>query len=106
MPDIWIERFQQEALPDIIKNINPLRVLFFGSRITGKATDESDIDIIIISNEFIGTPFIKRMEKILRIAKFPKHVDYLCYTPEEFENIKTSSSIIENALEECMEIRL
>lgn len=43
------------------------------------------------------------MENMLKLVRFPKHVDYLCYTPEEFERIKDSSSIVEDALEECIE---
>ncbi|GAB4335036.1 MAG: hypothetical protein Kow0099_07380 [Candidatus Abyssubacteria bacterium] len=44
MSDKWIQRFQEEALPLISKEIKPSRVLIFGSRIKGSATEESDID--------------------------------------------------------------
>jgi predicted nucleotidyltransferase len=103
MDDRWINRFQKEALPRIIEVIGPARVLLFGSRVRGKATEDSDIDVIIVSIFFKDIPFIKRMEKVLTIAKFPKHVDYFCYTPEEFDRIKDSSSVIEDALEEYVE---
>jgi len=103
MPDKWIVKFQEEALPHIVEKIKPSRVLIFGSRVKGDATEESDIDVIIISSAFEGTPFIRRMEKTLKIARFPKHVDYLCYTPAEFERIKESSSVVEDALEDCIE---
>ena len=99
MHDVWIEKFKKEVLPVIMKDINPSRVLLFGSRITGNATEDSDIDVIIISETFNDIPFIDRMGHILKLKRFPKHVDYLCYTPEEFINIKDSSSIIEHALE-------
>jgi len=46
------------------------------------------------------------MGKILKLAKFPKHIDCLCYTPEEFRKIKLSSSIIENVLENFVEVPL
>ena len=36
---------------------------------------------------------------ILKRARFEKHVDYICYTPTEFENIKDKSSVIMEALE-------
>ncbi len=101
--DIWIEKFQKEALPRIVKEIEPEKVLLFGSRVTGNATDDSDIDVIIISKAFREIPFIKRAEKVLKIARFPKHVDYLCYTPEEFERMKNTSSIIQEAMEQYIE---
>ncbi len=103
MHDPWIERFNNEALPVIMKELKPTRVLFFGSRVTGNATKDSDIDVIIISESFKEIPFVRRMEKILKLTRFPKHVDYLCYTPEEFMNVKVSSTVIENVLENYLD---
>jgi hypothetical protein len=39
---------------------------------------------------------------VMRSVRFQKYVDYLCYTPEEFETIKDASSVIEDALEESI----
>ena len=78
----------------------------FGSRITGRATEASDLDVIIISQDFKKIPFVKRMGEILKAARFPKHVDYFCYTPDEFERIKGASAIIEQALREGIELAL
>jgi hypothetical protein len=96
--DQWIDRFQREAVPVIEKYYGPARIIFFGSRANGRVTEESDIDVIIISEKFMNVPFIRRMEHILKAIRFPRHVDALCYTPDEFERIKTTSVIIENAL--------
>jgi uncharacterized protein len=104
MTNIWVERFQKEALPRIIPRFNPIRVVLFGSRITGQATEASDLDVIIISQAFKKIPFVKRMGELLKAARFPKHVDYFCYTPEEFDRVKESSAIIEQALEEGVEV--
>jgi predicted nucleotidyltransferase len=104
MSDHWVKRFQQEALPRLIPKFKPLKVVMFGSRITGRATEASDLDVIIISQVFKDIPFVKRMGELLKAARFPKHVDYFCYTPEEFERIKESSTIISQALQEGIEI--
>lgn len=104
MADIWIERFRKEALPRILEEIKPARVLLFGSRATGDAREESDLDVIVISDHFRDVRFLKRMEMLLKIARFPKHVDYLCYTPEEFERIKGTSSLIQIAMKQWIEI--
>ncbi len=104
MADIWIERFKKEALPRILERIQPARVLLFGSRATGDAREESDLDVIVISEHFRDVRFLKRMEMLLKIARFPKHVDYLCYTPEEFERIKGTSSLIQSAMKQWIEI--
>lgn len=104
MTDIWVERFQKEVLPHIMPRFNSLRIVPFGSRITGRATEASDLDVIIISQDFRDIPFVKRMGEIVKTARFPKHVDYFCYTPEEFYRVKGASVIIEQALEEGVEV--
>ncbi|MFQ6129158.1 MAG: nucleotidyltransferase domain-containing protein [Thermoplasmata archaeon] len=104
MSDAWVERFKKEALPRIVREIRPAKVFLFGSRVTGEAREESDLDVIIVSERFEGVRFLKRMEMLLNIARFPKHVDYLCYTPEEFERMKSSSSLIRSAMRQWVEI--
>jgi len=96
--DIWLEKFRKEALPLIIQHFHPDRVLVFGSRARGTAHEESDIDIIIIAEQFREIPFLQRMPLLLKLIPFPKHIDYLCYTPEEFGRIKNSSSILIDAM--------
>ena len=39
------------------------------------------------------------MPLLLKQFEFPHHIDYICYTPEEFERIKDTSSLIIDALE-------
>jgi uncharacterized protein len=99
MKDYWIQRFKTEALPLLISKFSPQQVLLYGSRITGKAKPYSDIDIVVVSDRFQNIRFIKRMPLLLKAIPFEKHVDYICYTPEEFSNIKNNSSIIIDALE-------
>ncbi|MDZ7292884.1 MAG: nucleotidyltransferase domain-containing protein [candidate division KSB1 bacterium] len=99
--EIWVERYRREIIPLIFREFKPSKVLIFGSRIKGAATPDSDLDVIIVSDHFTKIPFIKRMALLLTKARFPKHVDYLCYTPEEFERIQISSAIIQQALQEC-----
>ncbi|WP_456475850.1 nucleotidyltransferase domain-containing protein [Candidatus Pyrohabitans sp.] len=106
MGDVWLDKFQKEALPRIVREFKPIKVIFFGSRVKGGAREDSDIDVIIISEAFRGIPFIRRMERVLKVARFPKHVDFLCYTPEEFERIKNSSAVVQEAMEEYVEAAL
>ncbi|NOZ59361.1 MAG: nucleotidyltransferase domain-containing protein [Euryarchaeota archaeon] len=106
MGDVWLDRFKREALPRIVREFKPVRVIFFGSRVKGGAREDSDIDVIIISEAFRDVPFLRRMERVLKVARFPKHVDFLCYTPEEFERIKKSSAIVKEAMEEYVEAAL
>ena len=97
--DKLIQKFKQTLLPQIIKEYNPQTIIIFGSRIKGISTLSSDLDIIIISNLFQEIPFIERMPTLLKKFDFSRHIDYICYTPEEFEKIKETSSLIMDALE-------
>lgn len=97
--DKWIKKYKQEILPKIIEEYNPKKILLFGSRIRGTSNKYSDLDIIVISDSFQNIPFVNRMGHLLKKFKFQKHIDYLCYTPEEFERVKNQSSILIDALE-------
>ncbi|MFC2146659.1 nucleotidyltransferase domain-containing protein [Acidobacteriota bacterium] len=99
MKDFWLQGFERNVLPILVSEFKPETVIIFGSRVTGTAHEGSDIDVLIISNFFKDIPFIKRMPMVLKRARFEKHVDYICYTPTEFENIKDKSSVIMEALE-------
>jgi predicted nucleotidyltransferase len=70
----------------------------FGSRAKGNFNKDSDIDLIIVSETFKDVPMIRRMSVVLKELKFPKHIDVLCYTPEEFERIQNTSAIVKDAL--------
>lgn len=98
MEDVWVVRFRSEALPRIVAALKPRRVLVFGSRATGTAKPDSDLDVIIVADAFKDMPFVRRMAHVLGIVRFPKHVDYLCYTPEEFRRIRNESSVVNYAL--------
>jgi len=97
--DIWVDRFEREILPVLVAEFKPEMVIMFGSRIKGLAHDDSDIDIIIISDYFRDIPFVKRMPLVLKKGSFEKHIDYICYTPAEYERLKTRSTLLMEAVE-------
>jgi predicted nucleotidyltransferase len=51
--DTWLERFKREVLPKLIAELKPEKILLFGYRIKGTADENSDIDVIVVSNAFI-----------------------------------------------------
>ncbi len=102
--DRWLERYQREAVPVIRRVFGATRIILLGSRVKARASEDSDIDVILVSASFENVPFLKRMPMVLERVPFPKHVAYMCYTPEEFERIKHESAIITDALQECLEL--
>jgi predicted nucleotidyltransferase len=104
MADIWVTRFKAEALPAIRAAFKPERVIVFGSRVAGNARPDSDLDVIVVSSAFAGTRFLGRMARVLEVVRFPKHIDYLCYTPEEFARIQSTSSVVGDAMRNHLEV--
>lgn len=98
--DHWVEKFLNESLPKIVEVVKPSLLVIFGSRARGEAGEGSDLDVIVVSNFFQGTPFLKRMPLLLKLVRFEKHIDFLCYTEDEFERIKHTSSTVNAALKE------
>lgn|SRR5574341_113058 len=71
----------------IVKAISPSRIILFGSRATGTAAEESDVDLVIIWDS-ADDPH----QRNLRIRRlFPRRdfsLDVFVYTPEEAERYK------------------
>jgi Nucleotidyltransferase domain. len=53
-------KFLARCLRD--KGLNISKIIVFGSYAYGKATDESDIDVVIVSDDFRGKNIFKRAE--------------------------------------------
>ena len=102
--DRWYNKFVREAVPEIIKIFKPKNIIIFGSRIKANASSESDIDVILVSEVFKDVKFLERMPFVLKRIRFPKHVDYLCYTAQELNRIKDQSYILTDALSEGIDV--
>ncbi|MFH2106241.1 MAG: nucleotidyltransferase domain-containing protein [Candidatus Micrarchaeota archaeon] len=74
------------------------KLLFFGSRTEGKAKKWSDVDLIIVSPNFRKKRPMERGLKLYAKWNIDYPVDFLCYTPEEFEKASKKVGIISHAL--------
>lgn len=91
----------QETIKSIYR---PKAAWLFGSRISGKPKPESDIDLILVSEKFRGIKFIYRMGQFLKKIDFPRHIDAICYTPEEFEKKRKEIGIVSEAIQQGFKI--
>ena len=80
------------------------KMIFFGSRVRGKEHEDSDIDLIIVSDEFKSLNFIKRAAKMYDYWDLDYPVDFLCFTPEEFEKKTKGVTIVSEAVKEGIKI--
>ncbi len=76
------------------KGLRVSKIIVFGSQAKGTATEESDIDIVIVSEDFKRKNIFKRADltkdaEIRTIRKFMVPLDIITMTPDEYENKKT-----------------
>ncbi len=84
--------------------ISVSKIIFFGSRVSGKPHKDSDIDLIVVSKDFNGKRFRDRPIGFYSHWTLDYPVDFLCYTPEEFNKLRKQVSIVREAVKEGIEI--
>ena len=90
-----------------LKKISPYRVMLFGSYAWGEPIEDSDIDLIVITNDtFIPKNYEEKMNVYLKVSKLIRKVreripiDLIVYTKPEFEKVKKLNSLF---IQEVME---
>ena len=76
------------------------RLIFFGSRAHGKPTKDSDIDLIVVSSSFNRKKSWKRGINLRKYWDLDFPVDFICYTPKEFEELSRLATIVRTARKE------
>lgn len=98
--DTRLAKFQSEFLPKLVAAFRPTLVLAFGSRARGEALKHSDLDLLIVSEDFCGIRWLDRPVRIIEELGLSFGVDLLCYTPEEYERKREELGIVRRASEE------
>jgi len=76
----------------LIENgLNISKIILFGSQAEGKANEESDVDVVVISQDFHEKDIFQRAmltkeAEIMTIKKFMIPLDIITLTSEEFES--------------------
>lgn len=98
--NIMVETMSESNLVDLIKflggclkekGLKVSKIILFGSQVKGTTTEESDVDILIISEDFRDKDFFERARltkyaEIMTLMKFMMHLDIVTLTSEEFEH--------------------
>ena len=80
------------------------KMILFGSQATGKARKDSDVDLILVSPKFRGQRKLQRSPQFYLKWNLDWPVDFLCYTPEEFERKKKQIGVVQQAVKDGIEI--
>ena len=76
-----------EIVKRVVENLEPQRIILFGSYANGTPTEESDLDLLIIKDNGLPSRLQNRkVRKILSDLKVP--VDVIVKTSKEFETYK------------------
>lgn len=98
-------RLLKEFRKQVTKDLPIKKMLLFGSQASGKPHKWSDFDLVIVSPKFKKLNFFQRGAKMYDYWNLRKPVDFLCYTPEEFNKLKKQVTIVREAVRTGIEIK-
>ena len=76
------DSLMQEIVSRIVRIVNPLRVIMFGSRARGDARPESDLDLLVVAED--ARPRAVRASELYGVlSDIPIPMDILVYQPAE-----------------------
>ncbi len=102
--DQQVEKWLDSFLKIIKEKYQPEKILIFGSRARGDHLLESDVDLIIVSSQFEGINWIKRIREVADLWEGLVLLEPLCYTPQEFEEKRKLIGIVNQAVREGVEV--
>ena len=77
------QKLIREMVNRIVRQFDPEKVLLFGSYATGKASPDSDVDLLVVL-PFSGPKRDKRLEVRMALHDIVVSKDIIVVTPEEF----------------------
>jgi hypothetical protein len=94
----------RKFLSRVKKKFKIEKALLFGSRARGDSLMHSDVDLILVSEDFKSYKFMDRMAEIIGEWDGAVDLEVICYTPQEFERKRKQIGIIQKAVEEGVDI--
>lgn len=88
----------------VAKRFGLRKMLLFGSRARGDFLEGSDVDVVLVSDGFAGLSFPRRLSAVSELWMHAPSLEALCYTPEEFDRLKTRSFVLRAAVREGIPI--
>ena len=98
-----------EKVDDFLRRLRRFHLqeaIVFGSHATGEGLEDSDIDLILVSDDFEGVFFPNRITLVRRYWPFRDGLDVLCYTRGEFEKRRNMLGIVQRAVSEGISVRV
>ena len=100
MSTLTVMQELRAKLPELRARLAPRHVILFGSQAQGTASEESDIDVIVVSERFRGVKWPVRHRPFFEVLWRDRSVHVICLTPEEFEKLRSWAGVVATACEE------
>ncbi len=94
----------KEFKKEINKKYKINKIILFGSRVSNKFREDSDVDLIVVG-KFEGEKNLERAPPLHLEWQLDLPVDFLCYTPKEFKKLKNQITIVREAVRKGIEIK-
>ncbi|MDW8027239.1 MAG: HEPN domain-containing protein [Armatimonadota bacterium] len=98
--DEELRRYLEANTERILELFSPRHIIAFGSRVSGKPREDSDIDLIVVSDLFEGIKFLERSRLFNEAIPWHLRVDVWCLTVEEFERMRRQIGVVADACRE------
>lgn len=74
-----------QVLKTLVHSYQPDKIILFGSMVEPRVETWSDLDLVLIKST--SKPFLQRLKEVALLCQAPVGIDFLVYTPEEFEEM-------------------
>lgn len=100
LPDLAQAARLKENLARVVENLkryyDPDKIIVFGSAASGNVGPYSDIDLVVVKETSL--PYFKRLQQIAELIEYDTDIDFVVYTPEEFERASKENTFVKNEI--------
>jgi len=94
---IKVEQALNHLAKNLRENIGAVDVYLFGSFARGDWLEDSDVDILVVSEKFEGISMPERINAVRKLATGSLAFEILAYTPKELEEVLERSLVLQDA---------
>jgi uncharacterized protein len=92
------QRIAKNYVRRLARNITVRRAILTGSRATGSYLEDSDIDLIIVSDDFSKMQLPERLKYLQKQWKSKLPLEAFGYTANEFRTLRRKSTYVREAV--------
>ncbi len=85
--------YLQKVVEEIKNKYKPEKIILFGSAVSGKTKKWSDADLVIVKRT--KKRFYDRIEEVSSLVEHHIPLDFLVYTPDEFQEMASWNYFIQ-----------